>query len=81
MSVKVFNKTKRGWLSEIRQHILSDSLGAVLLKKESNAYLFGSYNEAKEWIDKLENYKDDEWLFYEGDKLISKNMQRYKNAN
>lgn len=71
MSVKVYNASKKGWLSEIRRHILSDSLGAVLLKKESNAYLFGSYNEAKEWIDKLENYKDDEWQFYENDNLLN----------
>lgn len=71
MSVKVYNASKKGWLSEIRRHILSDSLEAVLLKKESNAYLFGSYNEAKEWIDKLENYKDDEWQFYENDNLLN----------
>ncbi len=71
MSVKVYNASKKGWLSEIRRHIISDTLEAVFLKRESNAYLFGSYNEAKEWIDKLENYKDDEWQFYENDNLLN----------
>ena len=71
MSVKVYNASKKGWLSEIRRHIISDTLEAVFLKRESNAYLFSSYNEAKEWIDKLENYKDDEWLFYENDNLLN----------
>ena len=71
MSVKVYNASKKGWLSEIRRHIISDTLEAVFLKRESNAYLFGSYNEAKEWIDKLDNYKDDEWLFYENDNLLN----------
>lgn len=71
MSVKVFNKTQKGWLSEIRRHILSDSLGAVLLKSESNACPFESYSEAKEWIDKLEKYEDNEWLFYENGNLLN----------
>lgn len=63
MATKVFNNTKQKWLSEIRQHILSESLEAVFVKRKSNAYSFSSNKEAKEWVDKLENYKDDEWLF------------------
>lgn len=79
MSVKVFNKTKRGWLSEIRQHILSEKLEPVFLKRKSNGYSFSNYNEAKEWVDKVKNngnkdYSNDDWQFYEEDKLISKNM-------
>ena len=49
------------------------------MKRKSNGYSFSNYNEAKEWVDKLKNngyedYSNDDWLFYEGDKLLSKNM-------
>ena len=86
MSVKVFNNSKHKWLSEIRQHFISEELEAVFLKRKSNGYSFSDYSEAKKWVDKLKNngYKDyanDDWRFYEGDKLLSKNMQRYKNEN
>ena len=79
MSVKVFNNSKHKWLSNIRQHMISEQLEAVFLKRKSNGYSFSNYNEAKEWVDKLKNngyedYSNDEWLIYDGDKLISKNM-------
>lgn len=71
MSVKVYNASKKGWLSEIRQHFISEKLEAVFLKRKSNGYSFSNYNEAKEWVDKLKNYKDDEWQFYENDNLLN----------
>ncbi|WP_294891455.1 hypothetical protein [uncultured Lactobacillus sp.] len=79
MSVKVFDNSKHKWLSKIRQHMISEQLEAVFLKRKSNAYPFSSYSEAKEWVDKLKNngyedYSNDEWQFYEEDKLLSKNM-------
>ena len=71
MSVKVYNASKKDWLSEIRRHIISGTLEAVFLKRKSNGYSFEDYGIAKEWIDKLENYKDDEWQFYENDNLLN----------
>ena len=76
MSVKVYNASKHKWLSEIRQHMISEQLEAVFLKRKSNGYSFSNYNEAKEWVDKLKNngyedYSNDEWQFYENGNLLN----------
>lgn len=55
MAVKVYNATRNGWISEIRRHIMSGTLEAVFLKRESNGYAFEDYDTAKEWVDKLKN--------------------------
>ena len=74
MSVKVYNATRNGWISEIRRHIMSGTLEAVFLKRESNGYAFDDYDTAKEWVNKLkklDKYKSDEWQFYENDNLLN----------
>lgn len=74
MSVKVYNASKKGWLSEIRRHIISGTLEAVFLKRKSNGYSFEDYDIAKDWVNKLkklDKYKSDEWQFYENDNLLN----------
>ena len=74
MSVKVYKASKKGWLSEIRRHIISDILEAVFLKRKSNGYSFENYAIAKDWVNKLkkiDRYKSDEWQFYENNNLLN----------
>lgn len=73
MAVKVYNATRHGWISEIRRHIMSGTLEAIFLKRESNGYTFDDYDTAKEWVDKLkklDKYKDDDWRFKEVGKWL-----------